>query len=103
MIINLFNVKKHLDYNSTDYSYFCINITFYSFISRYNLCSNLAILCSFRKEIFNFFGSQIMKRLYIFVTVFVNGNSLLQESAISIGSDEYFDNLLKQALDVTSV
>ena len=44
-----------------------------------------------------------MKRLYIFVTVFVNSNSLLQASAISIGSDEYFDDLLKQALDVTSV
>src|SRR5436305_564732 len=44
-----------------------------------------------------------MTRIYIFVTVFVNGKSLLQASAISIGSDECFDDLLKQALDVTSI
>jgi hypothetical protein len=44
-----------------------------------------------------------MKKLYIFVTIFTNGNSLLQESAISIECDKYFDDLLKQALGVTSV
>lgn len=44
-----------------------------------------------------------VEMLYLFVTVFENGKLLLQENAISIESDKYFDDVLKKALYIKSV